>query len=139
MVAFRLSNDVGRSGEARWATMAWRHSGCKAPSLPMYEQPLEAQQYIKGAPGKGVGSHEWTCRWCTCTNSATTSWELALCTASSQAFLAIRDELLGVQQQQWQQQQQQQTCEQQQQRWVQRGQHQQGGLIQISCTPASDA
>ena len=62
MVAFRRSNnDVDRSGEASWATAAWR-SCCKAPSLLVdeqpHEQPLEAQQFIKGAPGKGVVSHE---------------------------------------------------------------------------------
>ena len=75
-----------------------------------------------------------------------TSTQVRACTASSQALLAVRDELLGVQQQQWQQQQQQQqTCEQQQQqqRWVQRGQHQQAGLREASyrppCTPASNA
>ena len=72
-----------------------------------------------------------------------TSTQVRACTASSQALLAVRDELLGVQQQQWQQQQQQQTCEQQQQRWVQRGQHQQADLREASyrrrCTPAYNA
>ena len=90
--------------------MAWR-SCCKAPSLLVdeqpHEQPLEAQQFIKGAPGKGVVSHEWTCRWCTWRVVAIGINKLRnhllgtnTCTASSQAFLAVRDELLRVQQQQ---------------------------------------
>ena len=94
--------------------MAWR-TCCKAPSLLVdeqpHEQPLEAQQFIKGAPGKRVVSHEWTCRWCTWRVVATginklrnhllgTSTQVRACTASSQVFLAVRDELLGVQQQQ---------------------------------------
>ena len=64
-----------------------------------------------------------------------TSTQVRACNASSQAFLAVRDELLGVHQQQWQQPQQQQTCEQQQQRWVQRGQHQRAGLREASYRP----
>ena len=77
----------------------------------MDEQPLEAQQFIKGPQGKGLGSHEWTCRWCDWKVVATsitklrhhipgTSTQVRKCTSKGQAFVAVRDQLLGVQQQQ---------------------------------------
>ena len=77
----------------------------------MDEQPLEAQQFIKGAQGKGLGSHEWTCRWCNWKVVATsitklrhhllgTSTQVRKCTSKGLAFMAVRDQLLGVQQQQ---------------------------------------
>ena len=80
------------------------------PCKAMDEQPLEAQQFIKGAQGKGLGSHEWTCNWCSWKVVATSitklrhhlgiSTQVRKCTSKGQVFVAVRDQLLGVQQQQ---------------------------------------
>ena len=43
---------VGLAASVALATIA---PSCKAMDEQPHEQPLEAQQFIKGAPGKGVG------------------------------------------------------------------------------------
>ena len=75
------------------------------------EQPLEAQQFVKGAAGKGAKSHVWTCKWChhgVTASSITklrhhllgTSSDVKKCTSTAPALIAVRDKLRGVQQQQ---------------------------------------
>ena len=81
---------------------------CKAMDA---EQPLEAQQFVKGAAGKGAKSHVWTCKWChhgVTASSITklrhhllgTSSDVKKCTSTAPALIAVRDKLRGVQQQQ---------------------------------------
>ena len=120
-----ISSSLPPPGRQPWTALA---SGLRSISRT-YWQPLEAQQFIKGAQGKGQGSHEWTCRWCDWNVVATsitelrhhilgTSTQVRKCTSKGQAFMAVREQLLGVHQQQRSEQEQQQQQQQGRVTWA---------------------